>query len=226
MKGITIGLTGQYGHFKRPETNNNPCTFSFMHKVAAIGLLGAVIGVDREKMASLVTQLCTDIIYAIRVCTPVVKEAHGFSKRKVPSFERSRRHCEFLREPSYEITLGNTSERSRGIFDRFCERVQKDQSVYRTRFGIECCPCVYELIDTPEISEEKTGEFTTDAVFSGAHEILGNINSLDLIFEQVPVETASWYRYTQMVGAVCPFGAVEVKGSHRLLNDRAPIWFM
>ena len=42
MKGFQLEIKGNWGHFKRPETNNNPLSFDIMPKTAFIGMVGAV----------------------------------------------------------------------------------------------------------------------------------------------------------------------------------------
>ena len=57
MKAIQIIVEGNWGHFKRPETNNNPLTHDFITKTALIGMIGAVLGYERAEMKDLFPQL-------------------------------------------------------------------------------------------------------------------------------------------------------------------------
>ena len=52
MKGFQLEIKGNWGHFKRPETNNNPLSFDIMPKTAFIGMVGAVLGIKREEDVS------------------------------------------------------------------------------------------------------------------------------------------------------------------------------
>lgn len=46
MKIIKLNLSGNFAHFKMPETNNKNITFLQIHKIALKGLLGATIGLS------------------------------------------------------------------------------------------------------------------------------------------------------------------------------------
>jgi CRISPR-associated protein Cas5h len=43
MKGFQLEISGNWGHFKKPETNNNPLSHDFITKTALIGMIGAVL---------------------------------------------------------------------------------------------------------------------------------------------------------------------------------------
>ena len=53
MKGLQFKIDGDWAHFKKPETNNNPLSHDLIPKTALIGMIGAVLGIEREKMKSL-----------------------------------------------------------------------------------------------------------------------------------------------------------------------------
>lgn len=53
MKGLQFKIDGDWAHFKKPETNNNPLSHNLIPKTALIGMIGAVLGIEREKMKSL-----------------------------------------------------------------------------------------------------------------------------------------------------------------------------
>jgi CRISPR-associated protein Cas5 subtype I-B len=50
MKGFQLEISGNWGHFKKPETNNNPLSHDFITKTAFIGMIGAVLGIERQEM--------------------------------------------------------------------------------------------------------------------------------------------------------------------------------
>jgi len=224
MKGITFKVSGHYGHFKQPQTNNNPCTFAYMHKVAIIGFLGAVTGIERSLMVALYPQLCEDLICSIKLLTPIIKEPHAFTKRKAIEghfFEPGQRFCEYLREPSYEITLGLKNDRSKGYFDDFCDKVKNELSVYPTYLGSVNCPAYFEFVKDVEISEEKTGEFQTDSILSNTHTIEN-----DFVSERVPTNQPKKMFYSGWILTVCVQGVtVPTSGPYRLINDKAA-WFI
>jgi CRISPR-associated protein Cas5 subtype I-B len=229
MRGISFELSGKYGHFKRPDTNDNPCTFSYMHKVAAIGLFGAILGIEREKMRLIYPQLCEDILFSISILNPIVKEPHGFTKRKTtPShfFESGRRYCEYLVEPKYEIIFGINTDRSLKLFDEFCEVMQNNESIYYPKMGVENCKAYYYNVKNADISEEKVGEVDIHSVFSADSEIVDS-KELSLIFECSPTHASDGY-YTpgKWINTVAfDRGTVKIDGSHRLIDGKKAVCF-
>ncbi|MBK9744169.1 MAG: CRISPR-associated protein Cas5 [Saprospiraceae bacterium] len=50
MKAIQFEVKGNWAHFRKVEANLNPLTHDFITKTALFGMIGAVLGYDREKM--------------------------------------------------------------------------------------------------------------------------------------------------------------------------------
>ena len=73
MKGLQFKIDGDWAHFKKPETNNNPLSHNLIPKTALIGMIGAVLGIEREKMKSLFPQLSEDLLYGVELLKPVKK---------------------------------------------------------------------------------------------------------------------------------------------------------
>ena len=42
MKGFQFKIDGNWAHFKKPETNNNPVAHDLIPETALIGVIGAV----------------------------------------------------------------------------------------------------------------------------------------------------------------------------------------
>jgi len=241
MEGITFKLKGSYGHFKKPETNDNPSTYSYMHKVAIIGLIGAVNGIGRGDMRPLYPQLCDDFLFSIKILNPIEKEPHGFTKRKVFSkfsfteknfdnkfLATGRRFCEYLREIEYDIiiALKNKGSESEEVFNEFKENMKNGRTVYDTSFGNADCPAYSSDVREITVSDEEyNGEFETEFVFSAEH-ALNTTDPVDFIFEWVPVYVENGH-YKQTIQTVC-FQATPVKvtGPYRKTDGGRNIWLM
>jgi len=231
MHGINIVLSAERGHFKRPAYNNNPMTYSYMHKPAFVGLIGAVTGIEREPMALLYPQLCDDLLYGIRLLNPIIKEFHGFTKRiviKQRFFKPDRRYCEYLRDPKFDIVVALANERSADVFNKFAEYTKAERSVYPCYLGVANCQCDFDLIRDVEVSDKKTGEFSTRAVFSAAHEIINSDEDEELVFEKVPTHEKDWY-YTpsRIVSTICPTGkSMRLRGDYHTMSGGDTLWMM
>ncbi len=78
MKGIQFKVSGNWAHFKKPETNNNPLTHDLITKTALIGLIGAVLGIERKEMREKFPLLSEDLLYSVSVGSKVKKVSWGF----------------------------------------------------------------------------------------------------------------------------------------------------
>jgi CRISPR-associated protein Cas5 subtype I-B len=153
MKCIEIKVSAQWGHFKIPETNNSPLTFSFIHKVAALGLIGAVNGIQRPDMSKIYPMLCNNILYGVKILKPVCVETHSFSRIKVGSVQRDGiRTASYLKNPSYILTFAPQNEETTQIIEDFKNHVIKEKAVFRPFLGNVNCPCSeLEFIEEHEI---------------------------------------------------------------------------
>lgn len=240
MKAITIRVSGSRAHFKRPNTNNNPCTFAVIHKPALFGIMGAVCGIQRAEMASLYPKLCSEvksdgIKMAIRVLNPISKEAHGFTKRNVtPVIERQgdlkglkhnfrgRRFCEVLRDPSYEITLGSQNPQFVEILSTFKNQILANRSIYPHYLGSINCRCKLEFISDAEVSEEKNGNFSTRHIVTKINHEISDTGDMDIFYENIPIAEDANRRYTATADVYCFWeSSLNVKGPFYTISNQA-----
>jgi CRISPR-associated protein Cas5h len=165
MKGLQLNVEGNWAHFKKPETNNNPLTHDLMTKTALIGMIGAVLGIERIEMRDTFPQLSEDLLYSVSLLRPVKKVSWGFSSRTAihPSRAGSPKYFEFLQNPKFRINLALKAVRSEKIFDNFLEALKSGESIYTPVLGWHNCPANLEFISEGEFSKPKEGEFQTTA---------------------------------------------------------------
>lgn len=163
MKGIQIKIEGDWAHFKKPDTNNNPLSHDLIPKTALIGIMGAVLGIEREKMRPLFPQLSEDLVYGVQLLKPVIKTSFGFTSHTAinPTAIKSPKAFEMLRNVSYLVCMGLLNERSQSIFEDFQNAILKGYAVYDPYLGIANCPAELTAINQGEISSRNTGDFET-----------------------------------------------------------------
>lgn len=163
MKGFQIKIAGNWAHFKKPDTNNNPLSHDIIPKTALIGMIGAVLGIEREKMKPLFPQLSEDLLYGVQLLKPVIKTSWGFTAHTAinPTAIKSPKAFEMLRDVSYKVCVGLLNERSRSIFDDFLNAILKGHAVYDPYLGIANCPAELAVISQGEFSLMNTGDFKT-----------------------------------------------------------------
>ncbi len=163
MKGLQLIVEGNWGHFKKPETNNNPLTHDLMTKTALIGMIGAVLGIERFEMKEKFPQLSEDLLYSISLLNSVKKVSWGFSSRTAinPSRPGSPKYFEFLQNPKFKINLALKDTRSQNEFDDFLSALKLGESIYTPVLGWHNCPANLEFVSEGEFSKPKSGEFNT-----------------------------------------------------------------
>lgn len=161
MKGILFEIKGNYGHFRKPETNNNPLTHDFITKTALIGLIGAVLGIERQEMSKLFPQLSEDLLYGVCINSAVKKESWSFTLRGVVDFfQKAPKQMEFLKNPENLVALALRDEKSSVFFDEFVKAIQQNEAKFTPVLGLHNCPAEVKFLEIGEFSE-RTGDFTT-----------------------------------------------------------------
>lgn len=172
MKAFQLIVAGNWAHFKKPETNNNPLTHDFITKTAFVGLIGAVLGIEREKMRPLFPILCDDLYYGLQILQPVKKESWGFTMRKaVNLLEKAPKHLELLKNPKYKISIALKSERSESLFRQFLESIKLNHAHFTPILGLHNCPADLSFISEGSFSEKQSGSFAAKCFVPRKHKL-------------------------------------------------------
>jgi CRISPR-associated protein Cas5 subtype I-B len=189
MKGIQFIIEGNWGHFKKPETNNNPLSHDLITKTALVGLIGAVLGIEREAMKPLFPELSEDLLYGVQLLNPVKKISCGFTSKTAidPTGGGSPKYFEFLKNPKFLVSMALQGNRSEMIFNNFRASVLQEEAIYPPVLGWHNCPANVWWKSDGEFSERKDGTFETRSfVFAGEH-VLQNISGEFRIgFDKMP----------------------------------------
>jgi CRISPR-associated protein Cas5h len=187
MKAIQFEISGQWGHFRKTETNNNPLSHDFITKTALVGVIGAVVGIEREPMRRFFPILCDALLYGVEVRNVVKKQSWGFTLRSASNlFESSPRYMEILSMPKFSIVLAcRNGADTEGVFEKFCEMVKNQQACFTPVLGLHNCPAELIFENEGEIEDVQSGNFKTLGFISPNHKykITG---SLRMGFERVP----------------------------------------
>ncbi len=172
MDAIKFNVSGNWGHFKKVDTNNNPLTHDFITKTALIGLIGAVTGIERERMKDFFPQLSEDLLYSVALNNHVKKESWGFTLRSVKvNLEKSPWQFELLKSPNFDVVLALKDKRSISIFEKFKDYVENGVAYYTPTLGLANCPANISFIAKGIMSDKQIGEFTTKGFISQHHQI-------------------------------------------------------
>ncbi len=189
MKGFQLEIKGNWGHFKRPETNNNPLTFDFLHKTAFVGMMGAVLGIERKQMKSLFPRLSDDLLYGVQLLSSVKKVSLGFTSKKAvkPTDAGSPKYFEFLKNPAFKICVALKDPKSEKEFDEFKEMVKNSQAVYTPILGIHNCNADLNFLNEGEFEDIQNGCFETKGFVVARKYQLKNLEGgFRIGFDKVP----------------------------------------
>lgn len=189
MKGLQLKISGNWGHFKKPETNNNPLTHDLIPKTALIGLIGAVLGIERAEMKDKFPVLSEDLLYNVALLQVIKKVSWGFTSRTAinPTKSGSPKYFEFLQNPSFKVNLALKDNRSIKDFDYFLEALKKEESIYTPVLGWHNCPADLEFISEGTFSKAKTGQFVTNGFAeSNNHKITSFEDGFRIGFDKLP----------------------------------------
>jgi CRISPR-associated protein Cas5h len=171
MRGFLFDISGNWAHYRKPETNNNPLTHDFITKTALVGLMGAVLGIERKEMAQLFPQFSEELLYGICVRTPVKKESWAFTLRYVVDFfQKAPKQMEFLKNPGNRVALALKNERSAEYFDAFQMAIQAQEARFTPILGLHNCPAELSFVAAGEF-HAGNGEFVTQSFITEHHQL-------------------------------------------------------
>jgi len=232
MQTVSLKLTSKFAHFKKPETNNNPCTYAFMHKCAFLGFMGAVLGIQRGKMNF--EQYCNDFLYGIKTVNPVFKESASFTQIKITPNEldeyfkngkKGIRYIELLVNPCYEITLTLKNTRATEMFEKFVYSIKHQETCFPVYLGIASCQCDFEYLGEFECSVLSNGVFETEYIFSFEHKV-SPTDVLECVCDKLPIAENNDWQYTQYTNVVSPNKNTKVNGNYYQLSNGTTLWMI
>lgn len=189
MKGVLIDVSGNWAHFRKPETSNNPLSHDFITKTALIGMIGAVLGVDRTPMKALFPQLSDDLRYGVQVRNAVQKQSWGFTNRSVDdAFAKAPKQMELIRNPRYYVLIGLQNDRSVALFDQFVGHVQEQQAYFTPVLGLHNCPAELMYLREGTLDLVADGPFETKGFITTTQHkpsVVG-VRNFRVGFERIP----------------------------------------
>jgi CRISPR-associated protein Cas5h len=188
MNGCLIDVSGNWAHFRKPETNNNPLSHDFITKTAFVGMMGAVLGIERDEMKDLFPRLSNDLQYGVQV-RRVKKESWGFLGRRVESGEKTPKQMEFLRNPNFRVALFLREEQSENEFRTFLSFLKNDMAKFTPVLGLHNCPANLSFVAEGTF-EIQRGEFETKSFITKRYSVdmikMQNKKPMRFGFERIP----------------------------------------
>lgn len=160
-KLLIFDISSEYGHFRKFNTTTSPLTYSFPTRPAIAGLIGAIIGIERETgtnkykegsvpLPELLSRQNTSI--AVQLQAPVKKTNIGFNLVSTKNFRdyfnindkdakgsikdsyrRTQIEFELLKNPSFRIFI---SWENKDLFQKLIENVKQNKTHFTPYLGL------------------------------------------------------------------------------------------
>lgn len=151
-KILVFKLWGDYAHFKKFYTTTSPLTFEFPPPPTLIGIISAIIGLDKTEYLDHF-QNPDEFKLAVKIINPVkkVRWTENLIDTKQHFWRiknRTQIRTEFLKDPGYMIYFQHSNP---SIHNRLKENLQNHKSVYSVCLGLSEFLANFEYIGETEI---------------------------------------------------------------------------
>ncbi len=136
---LAFDIWGQYGHFKKIYTTTSPLTYSIPPRTALSGLIGAILGLDKNDYLNYFSKSQADI--AVQVLKPVkkvtVSENLIDTKTAGPMMNRIKQRTqirvEMLKDPKYRVYVRHSDPE---LMERLTWFIEEHKTVYTPCLGL------------------------------------------------------------------------------------------
>lgn len=197
---LIFDIKGEYGHFRKYNTTTSPLTYSIPTRTAIAGILGAILGMEREIRDGVYPEGAEPVQeffskersdMAVQIMRPVKKENIGFNliNTKTSFYDltragRTQIEFELVKDVHYRIYLSMADEQK---FEELTERIKNKRHHFTPYLGLAQFTAQVDFVQRAMTYEvASNGEFT---------EIVTAVNMSKLRGEP-PVEFQREYFYS------------------------------
>ncbi|WP_299464141.1 type I-B CRISPR-associated protein Cas5b [uncultured Microscilla sp.] len=147
---LIFDIESEYGHFRKFNTTTSPLTYSIPPRPALVGLLGAILGIEREvstgkfnqgvvPVAELFAKPDTEL--AVQLVNPVKKVPMAFNlldtEKSGASFfnikQRTQIEFELLKHPCFRVFVACANDK---LMQQLVDKVQHNQAHFTPYLGL------------------------------------------------------------------------------------------
>lgn len=164
-KLLVFNISGEYGHFRKFNTTSSPLTYPFPTRTAISGILGAILGIEREVGPNKFNPGVTPVneIFAetnskigVQIINPIKKVNIGFNLldtgKSASTFfnikNRTQIEFELLKNPSFRIFFSHDDVT---IANELSERIKKVNHHFTPYLGLSQFTCSIQWEGVEEI---------------------------------------------------------------------------
>ena len=197
MNVLTFDISADFGHFRKFYSTSSPLTYSIIPPTSFYGIIGAVIGLEKEgnKYLQYINHETTKI--AIQPINPVKKIRLGLNHINtkgnvwIPKHRRegarTQIRTEFLRFPRFRCYVHLYNEE---LFQQLVHNVKEHKNVYTVSMGLSECIANIEFVSL-ETFKNKTDEGAVEIVTAIPDRLLQSLEieaGKEYFKERLPIE--------------------------------------
>ncbi|ODS41195.1 type I-B CRISPR-associated protein Cas5 [Candidatus Altiarchaeales archaeon WOR_SM1_SCG] len=163
-KVLVFDVWGDYAHFRIGYTTTSPLTFSIPPRTALCGLIGAILGLEKENNEYLKNFTLKKAKIGLKLFkeNPVKKVTVSenlidttTSPKSFYNIKRTRIRFEFLKDPRYRIYFLHSDSR---IYNQLKKNLMEHKSVYTPCLGISEHIANFDFVGEFDIDIKKTND--------------------------------------------------------------------
>lgn len=136
-KILAFDIWGEYAHFRKYYTTTSPLSYSIPTRTSIVGLLGAIIGENKEtnpdkfsKNKASITVKLINPVKKVRISENLVDTSETWN---MVTGNRTQIKFEFVKDPCYRIFIRHNDN---SINDKIINMIKEHKSVYTPYLGI------------------------------------------------------------------------------------------
>jgi CRISPR-associated protein Cas5h len=166
---IVLDVWGDYAHFRKIYTTSSPLTYSFPPRTALSGLIGAIVGLDKEdyfryflrKDAKIGCKIL-DPVKKVRIGENLINTKVAVKMHLIKN--RNQVRVEFVKDPKYRIYFTHLNE---PFYNNLKSLLVNHQSIYTPCLGLSQLICNFRFVGEFELKSLDEGLQTIDSVVPG-----------------------------------------------------------
>jgi CRISPR-associated protein Cas5h len=170
MKVLIFDIWGDFAHFKKFYTTSSPLTFSFPPPPTVKGILGAIIGCDKNSYLDTFSSDKCNI--AIQILNPIKKIRLGLNHintkdnfwrptKKGLHEARTQIPAEFIKDPAYRIYVTHKEEET---FNALLKNIRSHKTFFTISLGLSELLADFSYVGDMEFEEFGEGEVEISSI--------------------------------------------------------------
>lgn len=159
-KVLVFRLWGDYGHFKKFYTTTSPLTFEFPPPVTVLGIVSAIIGLDRD---SYLERFKDPSMFRLAVCLDRPVKKVRWTQNLIDTkrhfwkiHNRTQIRTEFLKDPGFKFFF---SHKDPEIYHQLKENLKSHKSHYTVSLGLSELLADFSFCGEQSVTSLETNEW-------------------------------------------------------------------